>query len=377
MKRRGAAGGCLLVNDLLPYSATPGTDVFKTIDFLRGPNNAGNLVFLDAINELIPGLANLTSGDLVRRAGGLPAGTTVLLPLANFMSATWEAPEGFLDALEKFKPVLLSVGVQADAGAQASDVVLSADCLRLLEQVRHAGTVAGARGAFSQQVLQRHGIEAIVIGCPSLYVGIPANIKPPVPRRLAVCTNNSFTGELRDLAARVNSFSVAHASGFVCQNEEGVILDVMGIPEPVADFMAAQSDNPQYAGLLRNRVFSYGYYNDGRYEWGQMHEWFAAHARFFLALDEWRAFAGSFDLSVGPRFHGNVVALQAGVPAVFVPPDVRVQEMVDFAGLPQVAPTVFQQMESPGDLLAYCSMDRFYDGACACSDELQRFLHTF
>jgi hypothetical protein len=375
MNWRGA-GSCVLINDLLPYNATPGTDVFKTIDFLRGPNNSGNLVFLDAINALIPGLTNMTSGDFVRRAGALDAGTQVLLPLANFMSGTWQANPGFLDALEAFKPVLLSVGVQLYQECDPQAITLSADCLRLLEQVRHRGTLAGARGAFSQRVLQHFGIEAIVIGCPSLYIDIPPQKPMPSHAPIAVCTNNSFSGDIRALASRINAFSVAHATGYVCQNEEGVILQAMGIPEPVADFIAAQSNNPHYAGLLKNRVFSYGYYNDGPYNWLQMREWFAAHARFFLDVDEWRCYTAGFGLSVGPRFHGNVVALQAGVPTLFVPPDVRVQEMVDFAGLPCLSPEMFNEVEDVNDLLPFCLLEQFRDGATARRDGFERFLQA-
>lgn len=358
-------------------TVTPGTTAFKAIEFLGGANNSGNIVFVDALNALIPGLENLTSRMFVRRSRTLPAGTVVLLPLANFMSATWQAPEGFLDALEGFTPVLVSVGVQCDLNCPVERVSLSVDCTRLLSQVKHANTLVGARGEFTKRVLSNHGVDSIVIGCPSTYVGIPGSICFPDKARLSVCTNNSFSGDLRAIAGKINTFSYRHATGFVCQNEEGVILDIMGIPEPVSDFIASQSVNPQHASLLQNRLFSYGYYNDGSAEWGALHEWFVGNSKFFLDIHEWREYASGFDLSIGLRFHGNVVALQAGIPALVVVPDMRVRELVDFSGLPYIETQDMNGIESAQDFRSFFSLEKFLDGKTARENNLKRFLGEY
>jgi hypothetical protein len=58
----------------------------------------------------------------------------------------------------------------------------------------------------------------------------------------------------------------------------------------------------------------------------------------FFSPDHWRLRASVVDLSIGRRFHGNLVALQAGRPAIFIAHDDRVTEMLEAVGLPFIAP---------------------------------------
>ena len=58
--------------------------------------------------------------------------------------------------------------------------------------------------------------------------------------------------------------------------------------------------------------------------------------RLFPNMDVWIHEMKKCRFSVGPRFHGNVVALLAGIPALFVNHCCRVNEMIDFFGLPSV-----------------------------------------
>ena len=51
----------------------------------------------------------------------------------------------------------------------------------------------------------------------------------------------------------------------------------------------------------------------------------------------WRQFARSHDFYFGDRFHGGVVALQAGRPALFVHKDLRVRELTAHFAIPSVA----------------------------------------
>ena len=53
----------------------------------------------------------------------------------------------------------------------------------------------------------------------------------------------------------------------------------------------------------------------------------------FYDTNQWRAWTSTMDFSFGRRFHGSVIALQAGVPSLMVTVDDRMREMLDFSGL--------------------------------------------
>jgi hypothetical protein len=56
----------------------------------------------------------------------------------------------------------------------------------------------------------------------------------------------------------------------------------------------------------------------------------------FFDTNQWRAWTSSMDFAFGRRFHGNVIALQAGVPSLIVAVDDRMREMLNFSGLPKL-----------------------------------------
>ena len=58
----------------------------------------------------------------------------------------------------------------------------------------------------------------------------------------------------------------------------------------------------------------------------------------FFDFDEWGAFfkKENIDLSVGMRFHGNMIALLNGIPALWITHDDRTEELCDVIGLPHV-----------------------------------------
>lgn len=54
----------------------------------------------------------------------------------------------------------------------------------------------------------------------------------------------------------------------------------------------------------------------------------------FFQPEVWRAQIASADLSIGRRFHGNIIAMQVGRPALFIGHDDRVIDMVSAIGAP-------------------------------------------
>jgi hypothetical protein len=334
---------------------------FALLRFLSEPDNIGNTVFLDAINAHVRGLINITATEFIRTASDIPLNSTIVLPFANFISETWIAPPGLMDALERFRIVLFSVGLQSTLDQQ-EDLNLSNDAEALLSLVQRSGTVIGARGEITKSLLYSRGITNVsVIGCPSVYIAKQLDGRIGRKETYSICTSNTMRGIHRSIAMDVNEFSIKHASGYMLQTEAGILADVLNLPEHIVDYIAGISENPDHAELLRNKWFDYGYYNPNPEKWTTYRNWFKSSARFFVRSDTWRAYAKNFDFCVGTRFHGSVVALQSDVIPIVIPVDSRVKEMCEFHGLPTISASQFDANLSPDELVDYGQLGEFSD----------------
>jgi polysaccharide pyruvyl transferase WcaK-like protein len=62
--------------------------------------------------------------------------------------------------------------------------------------------------------------------------------------------------------------------------------------------------------------------------------YYRKHGKLFFSIREWFDWIGSYDLSIGTRFHGNIAALLNGVPAIILTHDSRTRELCEFAAIP-------------------------------------------
>ena len=57
--------------------------------------------------------------------------------------------------------------------------------------------------------------------------------------------------------------------------------------------------------------------------------WLALHLKVFFSVDDWASAMRGYDFVYGTRFHGCLVALREGVPAVVICHDTRTSEIRD------------------------------------------------
>jgi hypothetical protein len=86
-------------------------------------------------------------------------------------------------------------------------------------------------------------------------------------------------------------------------------------------------------------------------------DFMSANQRVFWSIDAWKEELRNVSLCVGPRLHGNMVAIGAGVPAVFVPHDSRTSELVDAMRMPHVTHDDVQSSASVRELVARAAFD--------------------
>lgn len=276
--------------------------------------NTGNYFFLDAVQR------QLRFDDVAYTAATLPEADTLVLSMSNFIAPTTDMSV-FADAIERRnyrKVVMIGAGAQAERFEER--IELTPGTLRFLRLLSERSHSIGVRGFYTADILDDHGIRNVhVIGCPTLFWRMDPGFRieksallPAAPR---ISVNSTPNGKYRDKLSMLYGAAVAAGAQYIGQTEG--FLPLFG----------DKAEGP--------RNFFSRYYCDGSFAPAQLAA-LAAQAIHFTSIPEWIEHMRSFDFVVGGRFHGNMAALQAGVPAVTLLTDSRTKELCEFLNLPSV-----------------------------------------
>lgn len=65
----------------------------------------------------------------------------------------------------------------------------------------------------------------------------------------------------------------------------------------------------------------------------------------------------NISFAFGTRFHGNMVAMHNGIPALWVTHDSRTKELTDFLHLPSIPLKIINNTKYVEELFKYCNYD--------------------
>lgn len=313
--------------------------------FLVG-NNTGNLVFIRALknifNPKIFPLWDLDAGTFRDDPEVTHYVTTELIWLTENKTYphVWKMLERIGD-----KPLIpISVGIHS--GFDMANVHLHPDTVRLLRTISERA-VLGVRGEFTAGVLERLGILNLkIIGCPSLYYGMDDAFcikKQPFREDMKTAVNfRTFYGSLQPAECEFLTYAANRGMPFVEQTQQELTLE------------NCQGNGPQFA------YFS---------------AWLKEKRRVFFESEPWAEWIRQFDFSMGSRFHGNVLAIMNGVPALTMVADVRMQEMTRLFRMPTLAVNDFD-MDKPlswyYDLADFSEFNRVYPQRLAAFKDFLR-----
>ena len=233
---------------------------------------------------------------------------------------------------ERTKLPILAIGLGAQAREFGATVELTAGTRRWLDVVAaHAPVKApniGVRGEFSREQVERNGQHdrAVVTGCPSNLI----NPDPSLAKRI----------EERHRRGRIERVAVpAGLQHWVkLAKLEQVLADIV---EQTSGLYIAQSE----IDMIRM----------ARGEWGDMDDatfrslrnyvrpglsdddfrlWCKRHATCFIDAASWMEAMRAFDFVAGARFHGVMLAMQAGTPGGVIAHDSRTLEMCETMLIP-------------------------------------------
>lgn len=222
-------------------------------------------------------------------------------------------PEFYIDAFYKIvkkgkKFIPISVGTQTDE--YKMDFNYHEGTIKFLREISEQATI-GCRGEYTASLLKQNGVDNIeVIGCPSLFhMNTPdfkIKKKKRLPFRAKVATGLTPWPNKNMNVSTIKQFFVYAANKKM-------------------DFIE-QAETAWYELLIKDdenfKIILDSYTKD--------------YSKIFFDITQWRNYAKKLDFTVGGRFHGNVIPLQAGVPAMFISIDARTQEMCEYFSFPMI-----------------------------------------
>lgn len=318
------------------YKSFSGLDKKSAVcKFLAGPDNIGNLIYLEFIGKHLDNCDFVSAEDVISQPARFKENYDILiLPFSNMLSPYFEHPIAKVLYDEDINVLLLSIGVQAPLNSPVDSISLSEDALSLLYQAKRSNTEIGVRGNISRRLLARYSIDSTVIGCPSV-LGVNEEIfEIKSSFKNKIVANCTLNGAHKELSSKIISFALKNCSGYALQDESRIIRDIYDLSLDEIPFGSFK--NSPYHSDLVNKLFDYGYYNNGEYEWGRVRDFFRRFAFFSLSTEEWAGYLENFTCSIGTRFHGNIFAMHCGLPSIFIPCDLRTLELIEYHNLPSV-----------------------------------------
>ena len=292
--------------------------------------NSGNLAFRYAVASHIGGrgptyLGWETSPEAMRAAGDV-----IVMPLANQLGKHTDLG-AWARRLEQFNLPVIGVGLGVQAAATETDVELTPGTRSWLDTlVRLAPTPGpniGARGTYTKDQIARlgHISAAVSIGCPSNFINSSEDIAASVaqgfqrkPERIAVTAGIPYIPALASIEQDLADIVVATGGSYIVQHG----LEMLQIARNEFHIMS-QRVLEECRAYIRPALTT-----------EEFKTWCRRYAVGFYDVRAWMDALRQFDFVVGTRFHGVMLAIQAGVPAGCIAHDSRTQEMCETMGVP-------------------------------------------
>lgn len=276
-------------------------------------------------------------------------GDVLVLPLANQLGAhTNLAHES--ERLRAIGLPVLALGLGAQAPSMEDSVKLNTGTLDWVREIASRSALGtpniGMRGAFSLQQLDRLGLggSARVIGCPSGIINVDGDLPQRLaasfkrrPRRVAVAAGIPFVQEVAALERELADIVTLTDGAYIVQHGLEMIQLATGEFDAMGDQLEAC--RAYIAPEATTEAFQ---------------AWCARHAWVMRDPWQWMDFLRRFDFVVGTRFHGVMLALQAGIPAGCIAHDSRTIEMCETMGVP-----VCRHTDLTGPITRHNVLDHF------------------
>ncbi|MBA8903965.1 polysaccharide pyruvyl transferase family protein [Phyllobacterium sp. P30BS-XVII] len=241
------------------------------------------------------------------------------------------ATESHVFELLNMPIVIMGIGIQKKENLKAE---LPEGTQRFLNVLKKKETFFLTRGHFTAEFLKAEGMKYVrPTGCPSLYFD-PAQMKRSLSRLadpgLAESQKIAFGGYLGSVPDTiVDAHALLHkdsTASYVIQDE--VIVYNMNM---------VGEDTTQAYDQAASRITAPTEYKHAE-KWQRKRDYLV-----FFDTHKWRSWVSGQDFCFGRRFHGSIIGMQSGIPALMIAVDDRMREMLDFVGFPHIEASVWNR----------------------------------
>jgi hypothetical protein len=299
-------------------------DLFRDVG-----QNTGNLAFHYAIHRQIGRPASVgweQSAEAMSAAG--PIG---VIPAANQLGPHADFG-GLARKFDETNLALVAIGLGAQGSLSGEIPNVPEGTLRWVRciadrAVSEAPNIS-VRGSFTQKVLDHYGFEgkSVVLGCPSLFINLCPDLGYRIhqaqvpPRRIAVAAGHPQWKPLRSIEQSLARMVTATNGSYIGQATIDMVRLTRGEARTIAE--AQLRDIRDY--ILPELGLD------------EFTRWADEYGAVYFNVPAWMEHYRRFDLVIGARIHGTILAMQAGVPAVCVVHDMRTLELCETMMVPYI-----------------------------------------
>lgn len=336
----------------------PVADTFE--DKMKGVGgNTGNMVFANALmNQL-----DVKKRDFhhISKFQDEVNDVACVIPSANFIIRGGPGLERVCYDFVKnnnFSTTLAGLGAQSDPRCDTPKKLVEAilpEKIKFFQAAAEQTVSLGIRGEFTAECLELMGIKNYrIIGCPSFYQhpnGVFPKLKKPTADKtvMTVTTTNEHETKLVEFGYKNNSDWVIQMPTELPYIETGEI---------------------EYTPFQKGHHFPGLVFDDALFEYMRNHR------KMFFNINEWNDYLtnGGFTFAFGSRFHGNMNALNHGIPTLWITHDSRTTELAKTLHLPRITYKEFESAKSMEQLIEYCNYEETEKHYPALFENYKQFL---
>jgi len=260
---------------------------------------------------------------------------------SNYLNAELDLG-AVLPLVRRLKGPIVPIGIGAQA-ARYSPIEIPAGSVAFWREVAGKCVSLGVRGAYTAEILAGIGIHNVrIIGCPSFYRSLRPSLTmrraDPDTARIGLTLNKYLTGPYA--SDRLKTIRLQRALIAAAARRPGSHVFSQGEREESLLPLVAP---PERAALLARILESFDLRENAAAA-ALLGQNISAHRD----VDDWAEdIASRTDFMVGFRVHGTVMALQQGIPGIYVTYDTRIRELAALYRVPSLDNEDFLPMDLP------------------------------
>jgi hypothetical protein len=307
---------------------------FDTLYNGIGHNN-GNLAFVHAIASHIASPVKFfgwsTSAETLKDNADI-----IVIPCANQLGRHTDYGT-MAENLEKSGLPIVAIGLGAQADSYEHDIELKEGTLRWAQAIGRAKVSSSSniftRGAYTSSQLAKLGIkDSLSGGCPSYFINQEPRLGHKVhkawteiglPRSISVAAGHQAWMKTREIEHQLISLMMDPVAPgqYVVQSMGEMIKVSRGI----------------FDGIEENALKGIHHHTVPHYSFEEFKTWCRNYVRSFYDVPAWMDSLRRYDLTIGSRYHGVALALQAERMGLTVTIDSRTRELCENTGVPHIA----------------------------------------